>query len=921
MNNLDLGKHLILVDGSGYIFRAYHALPPLKKSDGTPTGAVSGFCNMLFKLVNEIKEFEATHIAVVFDHKDKTFRTDIYKDYKANRPPPPEDLVPQFQLIREATEAFGFFAIDKKGYEADDIIATLAQNAAEEGATVTIFSSDKDLMQLVSNNIKMYDPIRNIFIDIEKVKEKFGVTPDKVIDVQALIGDKVDNVPGVPGIGVKTASSLISEFKNVETLVEKYTAINKERIKTLISSNIDNIVLSKKLVTLHKKVEIKISIGDLELTTLNLKKLLVFTKMMEFNALSKRISSQLEEFNSSGTSQGDQGEIIPSGNYQVIQTGDALNRWCKKIFKQKVFAIDTETTSLDTLSAEIVGISVCVGSGQACYIPIAHQTGQPEYKELEQNQLDRDMVLEKLRPLLADKSILKIGHNIKFDIKVLDKYGCQLNSFDDTMLMSHCINGGRQRHNLDSVVKSLLSLETIKLKDLIGSGKKEINFKNVPISLAANYAAEDADMTFRVWKVLKKDLVNQSVYSVYHNIDKPMVPVLVEAELKGVEVDRLQLQKLSQFFEKKLKELENEIFLMVGVRFNIASPKQLSEILFEKLKLPNGKKNKSGGFQTGAEILEDLSSKGFEIASHLLEWRKISKLKSTYSDSLTLHINSLTGRVHTSFNLAGTSTGRLSSSDPNLQNIPIRDAEGKKIREAFIAKKGARLLSLDYNQIELRLLAHIADVKGLKDAFKNNIDIHSSTASQIFKVPIENVDSSLRRKAKAINFGIIYGISAFGLSKNLKIARTEAQEFIDNYFKQFPEIKDYMIATVKTAKEYGFVKTLFNRKIHLPNIGTKGPAGGFAERAAINAPIQGSASDIIKRAMIKIHTFLKTSNLNADLLLQVHDELIFEISNNTIDEIQNKASNIMERATLPYLDLDVPLKVEGGQGVNWYLAH
>ena len=921
MNNLDPGKHLILVDGSGYIFRAYHALPPLKKSDGTPTGAVSGYCNMLFKLVNEIKEFEATHIAVVFDHKDKTFRTDIYKDYKANRPPPPEDLVPQFQLIREATEAFGFFAIDKKGYEADDIIATLAQNAAEEGATVTIFSSDKDLMQLVSNNIKMYDPIRNIFIDIEKVKEKFGVTPDKVIDVQALIGDKVDNVPGVPGIGVKTASSLISEFKNVETLVEKYTAINKERIKTLISNNIDNIVLSKKLVTLHKKVEIKIAIGDLELTTLNLKKLLVFTKMMEFNALSKRISSQLEEFNSSGTSQGDQGELMPSENYQVIQTEDALNRWCNKIFKQKVFAIDTETTSLDTLSAEIVGISICVGSGQACYIPIAHQTGQPEYKELEQNQLDRDMVLEKLRPLLADKSILKIGHNIKFDIKVLDKYECQLNSFDDTMLMSHCINGGRQRHNLDSVVKSLLSFETIKLKDLIGSGKKEINFKNVPISLAANYAAEDADMTFRVWKVLKEDLVKQSVYSVYHNIDKPMVPVLVEAELKGVEVDKLQLQKLSQFFEKKLKELENEIFMMVGVRFNIASPKQLSEILFEKLKLPNGKKNKSGGFQTGAEILEDLSSKGFEIASHLLEWRKISKLKSTYSDSLTLHINNLTGRVHTSFNLAGTSTGRLSSSDPNLQNIPIRDAEGKKIREAFIAKKGARLLSLDYNQIELRLLAHIADVKGLKDAFKNNIDIHSSTASQIFKVPIENVDSSLRRKAKAINFGIIYGISAFGLSKNLKIARTEAQEFIDNYFKQFPEIKDYMTATVKTAKEYGFVKTLFNRKIHLPNIGTKGPAGGFAERAAINAPIQGSASDIIKRAMIKIHAFLKSSNLNADLLLQVHDELIFEISNNTIDEIQNKASDIMERATLPYLDLDVPLKVEGGQGINWYLAH
>ena len=909
------------MDGSGFIFRAYHALPPLKKSDGTPTGAVSGYCNMLFKLINEIKEFKATHIAVIFDHKDKTFRSDIYRDYKANRPPPPEDLVPQFNLIREATEAFGFFAMDKKGYEADDLIATLAQNASEEGAAVTIFSSDKDLMQLVSESIKMYDPIKNVFIDIDRVKEKFGVTPDKVIDVQALIGDKVDNVPGVPGIGVKTASNLILEFENVENLIEKYDLINKDRIKNLISDNIDKIILSKKLVTLHKRVEIDINIEDLELAAFNLEKLLVFTRLMELNTLSKRISSQLEEFNSSKTFKNDPGQIIPSENYEVIQTEDALNRWCEEILEQKFFAIDTETTSLDTLSAELVGVSICIGSGNACYIPIAHQTDQPEYKKLEQEQLDRDIVLKRLRPLLADRSILKIGHNIKYDIKVLDKYECQINSFDDTMLMSHCINGGRQRHNLDTVAKSLLNYETIKLKDLIGSGKKELNFKNVPISLAANYAAEDADMTLRVWKILKKELVKQSVYSVYQIIDIPMIPVLVDAELKGVEVDKLQLQKLSEFFEKKLRELEDQIFMTVGVKFNIASPKQLSEILFEKLKLPYGKKNKSGGFQTGADVLEDLSSNGFEIASHLLEWRKISKLKSTYSDSLMLHINKLTGRVHTSFNLAGTSTGRLSSSDPNLQNIPIRDSEGKKIREAFIARKGYRLLSLDYNQIELRLLAHIADVKGLKDAFKNNVDIHSSTASQIFKVPIAEVNNSLRRKAKAINFGIIYGISAFGLSRNLKITRSEAQEFIDNYFKQFPEIRDYMTATVEIAKEHGFVKTLFNRKIHLPNIGTKGPAGGFAERAAINAPIQGSASDIIKRAMIKIHGFLKSSNQDADLLLQVHDELIFETNNNTIDEIQKKASNIMEHASLPYLNLDVPLKVEVGEGVNWYLAH
>ena len=921
MNNLASGKRLVLVDGSGFIFRAYHALPPLKKSDGTPTGAVSGYCNMLFKLINEIKEFKATHIAVIFDHKDKTFRSDIYQNYKANRPPPPEDLVPQFQLIRDATEAFGFIAIDKKGYEADDIIATLSKKATEEGAIVTIFSSDKDLMQLVSNDIKMYDPIRNIFIDIDRVKEKFGVTPDKVIDVQALVGDTVDNVPGVPGVGVKTASSLISEFGNVETLIEKCNTINKDRIRKLISDNVDKIILSKRLVTLHKTIEIETKLEDLELTTLNLEKLLVFTKMMELNTLSKRISSQLQESNSSKTSKDDQRELKPTKRYEIIQTENALNRWCEEILEKKFFAIDTETTSLDTLNAELVGISMCIDLGKACYIPIAHQTNQTEYKDIEGKQLDKDIVLKRLQPLLADESILKIGHNIKYDIKVFDKYKCQVNSFDDTMLMSHCINGGQQRHSLDSVAKYLLNHETIKLKDLIGSGKKELNFMNVPINLAADYAAEDADVTFQAWKILKKELVKKSVYSVYQNIDKPMISVLIDAELKGIEVDKIQLQRLSEFFEKKLSELESRIFTTVGVKFNIGSPKQLGEILFEKLKLPGGKKNKSGSFQTGADILEDLSSKGFEITSHLLEWRKISKLKSTYSDSLMLHVNNFTGRVHSSFNLAGTSTGRLSSSDPNLQNIPIRDAEGKKIREAFIAREGAKLLSLDYNQIELRLLAHIADVKGLKEAFKNNIDIHSSTASQIFKVPIENVDASLRRKAKAINFGIIYGISSFGLSRNLKITRSESQEFIDNYFKQFPEIRDYMKTTVEMAKNSGFVTTLFNRRIYLPNIDTKGPAGGFAERAAINAPIQGSASDIIKRAMIKIHEFLKESQLEADLLLQVHDELIFETNNDNIDEIQKKASEIMEKATLPYLNLDVPLKVEGGYGINWSLAH
>ena len=927
-NNLEEVEHLLLIDGSGFIFRAYHALPPLIKSDGTPTGAVAGYCNMLFKILNEMEKFKATHLAVIFDQKDKTFRSDIYPEYKANRPPPPEDLVPQFDIIREATNAFGIISIEKKGFEADDLIATLSKKANDIGAKVTIFSSDKDLMQLVSEKTLMYDPIKNTYINIDKVKEKFGVSPNKVIEVQSLIGDAVDNVPGVPGIGIKTASQLISNFNTVENLIDNNAQIDRQRIRDLILTNIDNIRMSKALVTLNKKVPTDIEINQLMLKPISPEKLINFTNFMELRTLSKRIENkyQLNIDSDPKESDGTESSIINAKDYETVISLEQLQNWCKKIRKQKYFSVDTETTSLDEMKAVLVGISMCVKPGEACYIPIGHSTGDTLTKEKCDyisiySQLDLETVLQHLSPLFRDKTILKIGQNIKYDIKVLNKYGISFSSFDDTMLMSNCIYGGLQKHSLDFLSSFILNHEPIKIKDLIGSGKNALTFDKIPIHVATSYAAEDADITLRIWETLKIKLVEKSVYSVYHNLDKPMISVLLKAELEGIKVDQPQLENLSKYFEKKINELEKEIFKESRQEFNIGSPKQLGDILFKTLGLPNGKRNKSGAFQTSADILEHLSLNGHAIAILVLEWRKISKLKSTYTDSLRSHINPKTGRIHTSYNLAGTSTGRLSSSDPNLQNIPIRDEEGRKIREAFVSKRGSVLLSLDYNQIELRILAHMADVKELKNAFRKNIDIHSSTASQIFGVSLEKVDSSLRRKAKAINFGIIYGISAFGLANNLKISRSEAKMFIDNYFEKFPEIKNYMEKTVGLAKEFGFVRTLFNRKIHFKDINAKGPLGSFSERAAINAPIQGTASDIIKRAMIKIDNFLENSEMESRLLLQVHDELIFETSEIHLNNLLKSASDIMEKANLPYLSLDVPLKVEGDYGLNWSKAH
>ncbi len=927
-NNLEEVEHLLLIDGSGFIFRAYHALPQLTKSDGTPTGAVAGYCNMLFKILNEMDKFKASHLAVIFDQKDKTFRSEIYPEYKANRPPPPQDLVPQFDIIREATKAFGIVSIEKKGFEADDIIATLSKEANDNGAKVTIFSSDKDLMQLVSEKTLMYDPIKNTYINIEKVKEKFGVSPNKVIEVQSLIGDSVDNIPGVPGIGVKTASQLISIFNTVENLIENSDQIDRHRIRDLILANIDNIRMSKTLVALNKKVPTDVEVNQLMLKPISPEKLINFTNFMELRTLSKRIENkyQLNINNEAKPSNEAENSIINFKDYETVISLEQLQSWCKKIRKQKYFSVDTETTSLDEMKAVLVGISMCVKPGEACYIPIGHSMEHALTEKKSSyisiySQLDLETVLQHLSPLFSDGTILKIGQNIKYDIKVLSKYGISFSSFDDTMLMSNCIYGGLQKHSLDFLSSFILNHDPIKIKDLIGSGKNAITFDKIPIDVATRYAGEDADVTLRIWESLKIKLVEKSVYSVYHNLDKPMISVLLKAELEGIKVDQPQLESLSKYFEKKINELEKEIFKESLQEFNIGSPKQLGDILFKTLGLSDGKRNKSGGFQTSADILERLSVNGHGIATLVIEWRKLSKLKSTYADSLRSHVNPKTGRIHTSYNLAGTSTGRLSSSDPNLQNIPIRDEEGRKIREAFVSKQGSVLLSLDYNQIELRILAHMADVKELKDAFRKNIDIHSSTASQIFGVSLEEVDSSLRRKAKAINFGIIYGISAFGLANNLKISRSEAKKFIDNYFEKFPEIKSYMEKTVAFAKEFGFVRTLFNRKIHIKDINAKGPLGSFSERAAINAPIQGTASDIIKRAMIKIDNFLEKSEMESRLLLQVHDELIFETSERHLKNLLKSATDIMEKANLPYLCLDVPLKVEGDHGLNWSKAH
>ena len=925
------GHHLHLIDGSAFIFRAYHALPPLtRKSDGLPVGAVSGFCNMLNRYIEDNNGPDApTHVAVIFDHSSHSFRNDIFDGYKANRPPAPEDLVPQFPLTREATKAFNIACEEMEGFEADDMIATLSYQARDAGGRVTIISSDKDLMQLVGDGIEMYDAMKNKRIDREGVFEKFGVYPDRVIDVQSLAGDSVDNVPGAPGIGVKTAAALINEFGDLDELLSRAVEIKQPKRRQTLLDHAEQIKLSRELVTLDCNTPLTFALEDLEFRAPIPGQLLDFLTKMEFRTLTKRIAQKFEleiptSDNLDTTSTNNISEKIPfdSANYEYIKTADQLQTWVHKIYETGYVAIDTETTSLNDMLAELVGISLATEIGSACYIPIGHKEGQDDDLfdnfQLVEGQLDLEYVLDCLRPVLTDDSILKIGQNIKYDAKVLSRYGIEVTTFDDTMLLSYAMHGGLHNHGMDALSERYLDHSPISIKTLIGSGKSAITFDKVKIEDAVTYAAEDADITLRLWKIFKQKLHLSKVTKVYESLERPLVSVLAQMEKNGVKVDRETLSRMSNAFAQKMAGLEAEIYELAGETFNVGSPKQLGEIMFDKLGYEGGKKGKNGAYATGADILEELAT-SYDFPKRVLDWRQLSKLKSTYTDALQDHINPDTGRVHTSYSIAGAVTGRLSSTEPNLQNIPVRTEDGRRIREAFVAESGNILVSLDYSQIELRILAHIAKIDALKQAFHDGLDIHAMTASEMFDVPLDQMTPEIRRQAKAINFGVIYGISGFGLARNLRIPRAEAQGFIDRYFDRFPGIKEYMDETIKFSKENNYVKTLFGRVIHTPEINAKGPMAGFAKRAAINAPIQGTAADIIRRAMIRVPDAIK--DLPAKMLLQVHDELLFEVKEEFSQDLVDKVQSIMETASLPFLKMDIPLSVDAGHGLNWAEAH
>ena len=925
------GHHLHLIDGSAFIFRAYHALPPLtRKSDGLPVGAVSGFCNMLNRYIEDNNGPDApTHVAVIFDHSSHSFRNDIFDGYKANRPPAPEDLVPQFPLTREATKAFNIACEEMEGFEADDMIATIACQARDAGGRVTIISSDKDLMQLVGDGIEMYDAMKNKRIDREGVFEKFGVYPDRVIDVQSLAGDSVDNVPGAPGIGVKTAAALINEFGDLDELLSRAVEIKQPKRRQTLLDHAEQIKLSRELVTLDCNTPLTFALEDLEFRAPIPGQLLDFLTKMEFRTLTKRIAQKFEleiptSDNLDTTITNNISEKIPfdSANYEYIKTADQLQTWVHKIYETGYVAIDTETTSLNDMLAELVGISLATEIGSACYIPIGHKEGQDDDLfdnfQLVEGQLDLEYVLDCLGPVLTDDSILKIGQNIKYDAKVLSRYGIEVTTFDDTMLLSYAMHGGLHNHGMDALSERYLDHSPISIKTLIGSGKSAITFDKVKIEDAVTYAAEDADITLRLWKIFKQKLHLSKVTKVYESLERPLVSVLAQMEKNGVKVDRETLSRMSNAFAQKMAGLEAEIYELAGETFNVGSPKQLGEIMFDKLGYEGGKKGKNGAYATGADILEELAT-SYDFPKRVLDWRQLSKLKSTYTDALQDHINPDTGRVHTSYSIAGAVTGRLSSTEPNLQNIPVRTEDGRRIREAFVAESGNILVSLDYSQIELRILAHIAKIDALKQAFHDGLDIHAMTASEMFDVPLDQMTPEIRRQAKAINFGVIYGISGFGLARNLRIPRAEAQGFIDRYFDRFPGIKEYMDETIKFSKENNYVKTLFGRVIHTPEINAKGPMAGFAKRAAINAPIQGTAADIIRRAMIRVPDAIK--DLPAKMLLQVHDELLFEVKEEFSQDLVDKVQSIMETASLPFLKMDIPLSVDAGHGLNWAEAH
>jgi len=948
------GDHVYLVDGSTYIFRAYHALPPLSRSDGLPVGAVSGFCNMLYKLLSDTQQGDKpSHLAVILDHSGKSFRNEIYPDYKAHRPPAPEDLVPQFPLIRDAVRAFNVACVEMENFEADDLIATYATECAAKGAKVSIVSSDKDLMQLVGGEIEMLDTMKNRHIGPDQVVEKFGVGPEKVIDVQSLAGDSVDNVPGVPGIGVKTAAQLINEYGDLETLLDRAEEIKQPKRREKLIENREMALISRDLVTLKTDVPLDISADTFGVADLQADQVLPFLLEMEFSTLTKRIATKLdvddlEAFQPKdkpkskkakaadkkpAAGQSKKNEIlgpdvlapIDAGAYECVRTLKDLDRWIDECVGARMVAVDTETTSLDAMRAELVGISMALEPGKACYIPLAHRQGDGLALEVPSDlgeQLSKDDVIAKLKPLFEDPSVLKVGQNIKYDYVILAKEGIQLFPIDDTMLLSYALDAGLHGHGMDALSELFLDHKPIAFKDITGTGKKQITFDLVPIDKATEYAAEDADITWRLHHLLKPRLTEDHRTTVYETLERPLAPVLAQMEMHGIKADPAVLAKLSNDFATRMAELETSAHEQAGESFNLGSPKQLGEILFEKMGIPGAKKTKTGAFATGAEVLEDLAAQGHELPQTILDWRQLSKLKSTYTDNLIDAINPKTKRIHTSFSLASTSTGRLSSNDPNLQNIPIRTDEGRKIRTAFVADKGHKLISADYSQIELRILAHIADIDALKTAFAEGLDIHAMTASEIFGVPIKGMDPMVRRKAKAINFGIIYGISAFGLARQLAIPRGEAQSYIESYFERFPGIRDYMETTKAFCRDNGYVETLFGRRVHFPDAKSKNPAQrAFVDRAAINAPIQGTAADIIRRAMIRMPGALEAAKLKAKMLLQVHDELIFEVPTKEVGKTAKVVSDVMARAATPALDLAVPLIVEAGDGDTWAAAH
>jgi DNA polymerase I len=911
------------VDGSGYIFRAYHALPPLtRKSDGMPVGAVSGYCNMLWKLIEDMRDDEkATHLAVIFDARGPTFRNDIYDQYKAHRPPAPEDLVPQFPLVREATRAFGLPSVELAGFEADDLIATYARHAEGRGANTTIISSDKDLMQLVGDRISLFDTMKSRRLGPAEVKEKFGVGPDKVIEVQALAGDSADNVPGVPGIGVKTAALLINEYGSLDNLLERAQEIKQNKRRENLIEFADLARISRELVTLRTDTPMPDDPEDFGTEEPQPDTLIPFLDEMEFATFTRKVRQTLCSGDAAAQNTPAQASTIDRSHYVCVQDMTVLKDWVARARAARVVAVDTETDALSATAAGLVGVSLAISPGEACYIPLAHGAAG-DLLSVAPEQIPMEDAIAALKPLLEDAGVLKIGQNIKYDLGVLHRYGIDIAPFDDTMLLSYVEDGTVHGHGMDELSKLHLDHAPVPFKEVAGIGKAQISFDQIDLKPATEYAAEDADVTLRLWQLLKPRLTGTKMHTVYETLERPMPQVLSTMELHGVKVDRAALSTLSGDFGQRMADYEAHAKTLAGRSFNLSSPKQLGEILFDEQGLPGGKKTKTGAWKTDAKVLDELAAGGHELPQVLLKWRQLQKLKSTYTDALAKAINPKTGRVHTSFMLASTSTGRLSSSDPNLMNIPIRTEEGRKIRSAFIAEPGYLLLSADYSQIELRVLAHIAKVDALQEAFANGIDIHALTASEMFGVPVKGMDPMVRRQAKAINFGIIYGISAFGLANQLGISRTEAADYIKAYFEKFPGIEQYMEAAKQQARENGFVKTLFGRHCTVPGINDKNPARrGFSERQAINAPIQGSAADIIRRAMIRMPGALANSGLDARMLLQVHDELVFEVREDQADDLAALAGKVMENACAPALSLSVPLVVDSGAGLNWDVAH